>query len=133
VRLDLALIKVQSRGRPVRFYTDKTIDLGKTVEAIGHPRGLEFSITRGVVSAVRQRPGINLSGGGGKDVLYIQTDVPINPGNSGGPLFLGDRVIGVNAFGARKDTAEGLNFAVHYSEVLEFLREHLPGFQAKSE
>ncbi|MBM3951976.1 MAG: trypsin-like serine protease [Rhodospirillales bacterium] len=133
VRLDLALIKVQSRGRPVRFYTDKTIDLGKTVEAIGHPRGLEFSITRGVVSAVRQRPGINLSGGGGKDVLYIQTDAPINPGNSGGPLFLGDRVVGVNTFGARKDTAEGLNFAVHYSEVLEFLREHLPGFQAKSE
>lgn len=134
VRLDLALVKVQSRGRPVQFYTDKVVDLGKTVEAIGHPRRLEFSITRGVVSAVRRHPSINLSGGGGgKEVLYIQTDAPINPGNSGGPLFLGNRVVGVNTFGARKDMSEGLNFAVHYSEVLEFLREHLPGFQAKSE
>ena len=133
VRLDLALVKVQSRGQPVRFYTDKTIDLGKTVDAIGHPKGLEFSITRGVVSAVRRHPSINLSGGGGKDVLYIQTDAPINPGNSGGPLFLGDRVVGVNTWGLKKDTAEGLNFAVHYSEVLEFLREHLPGFQAQTE
>ncbi len=133
VRLDLALIKVQTRGRPVRFYSDKTLDLGKTVEAIGHPRGLEFSITRGVVSAVRRHPSINLSGGGGKDVLYVQTDTPTNPGNSGGPLFLGDRVVGVNTWGLKKDTAEGLNFAVHYSEVLEFLREHLPGYQAQAE
>lgn len=133
VRLDLALVKVQSRGQPVRFYGDKTLDLGKTVDAIGHPKGLEFSITRGVVSAVRRHPSINLSGGGGKDVLYIQTDAPINPGNSGGPLFLGDRVVGVNTWGFKKDTAEGLNFAVHYSEVLEFLREHLPGFQAQTD
>ncbi|MCC7015912.1 MAG: trypsin-like peptidase domain-containing protein [Rhodospirillales bacterium] len=133
VRLDLALIKVQSRGQPVRFYSDKTLDLGKTVEAIGHPKGLEFSITRGVVSAVRRQPSISLSGGGGKEVLYIQTDAPVNPGNSGGPLFLSDRVVGVNTWGFKKDTSEGLNFAIHYSEVLEFLREHLPGFQAQAE
>lgn len=133
VRLDLALVKVQSRGRPVRFYSEKTLPLGATVEAIGHPKRLEFSITRGVVSAVRRHPSINLSGGGGKEVLYIQTDAPINPGNSGGPLFLGDRVVGVNTWGLKKDTAEGLNFAVHYSEVLEFLREHLAGFQAQIE
>jgi serine protease Do len=139
VRLDLALVKVQSRGKPVQFYTGKTLDLGKTVEAIGHPRRLEFSITRGVISAVRRHDNINLVSqtgptgqptGGGKSVLFIQTDAPINPGNSGGPLFLGDKVIGVNTWGHAKKIAEGLNFAVHYSEVLEFLREHLPGYQA---
>lgn len=129
VRLDLALVKVQSRGKPVRFYRSQSLDLGKTVEAIGHPRGLEFSITRGVISAIRHRPSINLSGGGGKDVLYVQTDAPINPGNSGGPLFLSDEVIGVNTWGYNKSASEGLNFSVHYSEVLEFLRENLPGHQ----
>lgn len=97
------------------------------MEAIGHPRGKEFTITRGIVSAIRKTFSINLPRGAGDEVLYIQTDTPINPGNSGGPLFLGDRVIGVNTWGERQ--SEGLNFSVHYSEVLAFLREHLPGAQ----
>lgn len=129
VRLDLALIRVQSRGKPVRFYTERTLDLGKTVEVIGHPRGLEFSITRGVVSAVRRHPNIHMGGGGGKKVLFIQTDAPINPGNSGGPLFLGDKVIGVNAWKQTGAEIGGLNFSIHYSEVMDFLREYLPGYQ----
>ena len=53
VRVDLALVKVQTRGKPVSFYNNKTIGLGETVEAIGHPKRLEFSITRGVISAIR--------------------------------------------------------------------------------
>lgn len=126
--LDLALVKVQSRGKPVRFFTGRTLDLGASVDVIGHPKGLEFSITRGVISAVRQHRTVVLERGGGKDVLFIQTDAPVNPGNSGGPLFLGDLVIGVNTQGANKSVAEGLNFAVHYSEVMEFLRENLSGF-----
>ncbi len=128
MRLDLALIKVQSRGKPVRFFTSNTIDLGKTVEVIGHPERLEFSITRGVISAIRNHASINLPKGSGDKVLYIQTDAPINHGNSGGPLFLGDYVIGVNTWGKSRTIAEGLNFSVHYSEVLNFLKEHLPGF-----
>jgi len=128
VRLDLALIKVQSRGKPVRFYTKNTVDLGATVDAIGHPHRKEFSITRGIVSAIRKHFSINMPKGAGDQVLYVQTDAPINKGNSGGPLFLGDHVIGINTFGVSKDVAEGVNFSVHYSEVLDFLKEHLPGF-----
>lgn len=128
VRLDLALVKVQSRGKPVRFYTKKRIDLGATTEAIGHPKRLEFSITRGIISAIRNHASINMPKGSGDKVLYIQTDTAINNGNSGGPLFLGDHVIGVNTWGKSKSIAEGLSFSVHYSEVLNFLKEHLPGF-----
>jgi len=127
VRLDLALVKVQARGKPVRFFTKNRIDLGKTTEAIGHPRGLEFSITRGIVSAVRKHYSISLPKGAGDEVLYIQTDAPINPGNSGGPLFLDDYVIGVNTW--KRGDSEGLNFSVHYSEALAFMKEHLPGFR----
>ena len=123
-RLDLALVKVQSRGKPVRFYSDKTVDLGETVEAIGHPKGLEFSITRGVVSSLRK-----IERDGGKEVLFIQTDAPINKGNSGGPLFLRGKVVGVNTLGWAKHQAEGLNFSVHYSEVLRFIKSYIPGFQ----
>ena len=122
-RLDLALIKVQSRGNPLEIYAEPDLRAGSAVEAIGHPEGLEFSITRGVVSAVRKRSSILVPGTG--DVLTIQTDAMINHGNSGGPLFLGDKVVGVVTY-RRSNTSEGLNFAVHYSEVAKFLKDNLP-------
>lgn len=121
VRLDLALIKVETRGKPVDFYTGNTIDVGSTVEAIGHPNGLRFSITRGVISALRKLPSIYATGG--KEVLFIQTDAAINPGNSGGPLFLGNKVIGINDQKLVKAGLEGLGFSIHYSEVDNFMRE----------
>jgi serine protease Do len=124
---DLALIKVQARGKPVQFYTKKTLDLGKTVEAIGHPKGLEFSISHGVVSAVRRADPVVLPGGTRDKVLFIQTDAAINHGNSGGPLFMGNKVIGVNTQG--RTDGQNLSFAVHYSEVQTFLRENLPALK----
>jgi len=121
VRLDLALLKVETRNEPVSFYESNQIDLGEEVEAIGHPSGLEFSISRGIVSAIRKRKSVYDTGG--KEVLFIQTDAAINPGNSGGPLFLGDKVVGVNNQKIVKDSVEGLGFAVHFSEVQNFLKE----------
>ena len=120
VRLDLALIKVQDQGVPVQFFEGNTIDLGATLEAIGHPKGLTFTITRGIASAVRKKKSVYDVGG--KDVLFVQTDAAINPGNSGGPLFLGQQVVGVNN-NKLAGGAEGLGFAVHYSEVAEFMKE----------
>jgi serine protease Do len=121
VRLDLALVKVQEKGKPVQFYDKNTLDLGSTTEAIGHPKGLEFTITRGVISAVRKRTSVFDTGG--KKVLFVQTDTPINPGNSGGPLFLGDKVIGVNDNKLVGMDTEGISFSIHHSEVEKFLKE----------
>ena len=36
-------------------------------------------------------------------------------------LIFNDKVVGVNTQGLKK--AEGLNFAVHYSEVIDFINE----------
>jgi len=121
VRLDLALVKVQEKGKPVQFYDKNSLDLGSTTEAIGHPKGLEFTVTRGVISAVRRKESIFDTGG--KEVLFVQTDTAINPGNSGGPLFLGDYVIGVNDNKLVDVGTEGLGFAIHHSEVETFLSE----------
>lgn len=126
-RLDVALIDVERRGRPVAFYTGRDLRPGHTVEAIGHPRGHEYSITRGIVSAIRRHSSINLpKRASGEDVLFVQTDAPISRGNSGGPLFAGNRVVGMNTWGMVN--GQNLNFAVHYAELLNFLGEHLPGF-----
>lgn len=122
IRLDLALVKVEARGVPVAFFTGQNIPLGETVFAVGHPKGLEFSVSRGVISAVREIS--STAAPGGKKVRFIQTDAAINPGNSGGPLFLGTSVVGINTQKLASADLQGLGFAVHYSEVLEFLREN---------
>jgi serine protease Do len=122
LRLDLALIKVQARGEPVTIYREKSLTLGSTVEAIGHPSGLEFSITRGSISGIRRLP--SRYDPGGKSIRFIQTDVAINPGNSGGPLYLGQKVVGVNTLKLVSEEIEGLNFAVHYNELIRFLAKN---------
>lgn len=123
--LDLALIKVQSRGKPVAFYQNNRIELGSTVEVIGHPKGYEFSITRGVVSAVRQEKSPVLNAG--NDILQIQIDAATSPGNSGGPVFMGDKVISIVSWGRIDRGSENLNFTVHHSEAERFLAEALAG------
>jgi putative serine protease PepD len=76
---------------------------GQEVIALGTPLGLQNTVTRGIVSAVRAVNGVTL----------VQTDAAINPGNSGGPLV--DRsgsVIAIATMGMRSAVAQGLSFGV---------------------
>ncbi|WP_421955787.1 S1C family serine protease [Polaromonas sp.] len=120
IGLDLALIKVPELGKPVQF-ANSPLSSGTTVEAIGHPSGLEFTLTRGIVSAVRKMK--NPLVRGSNDMLVIQTDAAISPGNSGGPLFVGNQVVGVNSQKLVRTGVEGIGFAVHYAEVQRFIQE----------
>ena len=122
IALDLALLKVQKRGEPVTFFAGDRLPVGATVDAIGHPQGLEYSLTRGTISGIRRMP--SLYDPGGKPVRFIQSDVAINPGNSGGPLFIGDEVVGVNDWKLADTDLEGLSFSIHISEVKKFLAKH---------
>jgi serine protease Do len=80
------------------------------VVAIGHPRGLDQTVTQGIISA-KHRQGI-MDPSNYQD--YLQTDAAINPGNSGGPLLnLQGQVIGVNAAIASESGGfEGIGFAI---------------------
>ena len=115
---DLALIKVSVAGKPVTLSTDIPRP-GTIVEAIGHPKGLEFTISRGIVSAIRTLP--SPYGSGNSAITVIQTDAAISPGNSGGPLFAGAKVIGVNTLKLVAEDTEGIGFAVHSTEIADFL------------
>ncbi|MCU1386366.1 MAG: hypothetical protein JWL71_5063, partial [Acidobacteria bacterium] len=87
---------------------------GQEVIALGTPLGLQNTVTRGIVSAIRQVGGLTL----------VQTDAAINPGNSGGPLL--DRsglVIGITTMGVKASEAQGLGFAV----AIEHARAVLAG------
>jgi S1-C subfamily serine protease len=118
VRLDLALVRPQTTGKPLKIHSGP-IRLGETVEAIGHPKGYEFTITRGVVSAMRKLRSAAI--GSANLVEFVQTDTPISPGNSGGPLFLKDAVIGVNDWIRVDKGSQNLNFSVSFNEIREYL------------
>ena len=92
-----------------------------TVHAIGHPSGMTYTLTEGIISSIRRLA--SSYDPGGPHLLFVQTDVAINPGNSGGPLYVGDKVIGVNTKKLAKVDLEGLAFSVHVSEVMRFLEE----------
>ena len=78
--VDLAVLKV-SVADPTQPFLELAVPTdvkqGEEVLAIGSPLGLQNSVTRGIVSGVRDVDGISM----------VQTDAAINPGNSGGPLI----------------------------------------------
>jgi serine protease Do len=87
------------------------------VVAIGNPRGLDWTVSHGIVSALH-RTDIGPSGPTGFQD-FIQTDAAINPGNSGGPLLnLKGEVIGLNSMIiSQSQGSEGLGFAIPSKQV----------------
>jgi len=104
---DFAVLEVSPDFIPAKA-TEAPIDcdgepsLGTAVGAFGHPHGLDFTGTRGIISGQKYRWSKN----------WIQTDAAINPGNSGGPLIALEtgRVIGINTSSYK--SSDGIGFAI---------------------
>ena len=106
-QLDLALLWLERREgtalfrQPIATYA--SVQTGEKIYVIGHPEGLNFSISNGIVSRLP-----------GRDVLQISA--PVSPGNSGGPVYdeFGNLLGVVTSKVARsmEPEAENLNFAV---------------------
>ena len=94
------------------------MEVGEWVVAIGHPRGLDQTVTQGIISA-KHRRGIT-DPTGYQD--FLQTDAAINPGNSGGPLLnLYGEVIGVNtAIASQSGGSEGIGFAIPSNMAVQY-------------
>jgi serine protease Do len=111
-KTDLAVIRVSAKGSlPFAIFGDSdNVEVGEWVVAIGHPRGLDQTVTQGIISA-KHRAGIS-DPGSYQD--FLQTDAAINPGNSGGPLLnLKGEVIGVNAVIVSESGGfEGIGFTI---------------------
>ena len=111
-KTDLAVIKIDAKEAlpSVAFGDSDAVGVGEWVVAIGHPRGLDQTVTHGIISA-KHRRGIS-DPSSYQD--FLQTDAAINPGNSGGPLLnLRGEVIGVNAaIASQTGGFEGIGFAI---------------------
>lgn len=98
---DLALLHATNIRAPVISFGSGSVSVGQTVFAIGSPRGLELSLSEGLVSSLRRVD----------DGSLIQTTAPISPGSSGGGLFDEDgRLVGLTT--AQVVNGQNLNFAV---------------------
>jgi len=91
--------------------------VGHAVGAFGHPWGLSFTGTRGIISGITSR------------FLQenLQTDAPINQGNSGGPLISlqHGKIVGINSATLAEKNAQNVNFVLpmkYACRILELLR-----------
>jgi serine protease Do len=115
---DLAFLEAPAQIElpEIRLGSYEAMKDGDQVLAIGHPYGLNYTATQGVISKVdRIRDGLK----------FIQIDAAINPGNSGGPLVNdAGEVIGVNSFIIRG--GDNLGFALPVNYLREALQLYLP-------
>ncbi len=124
---DLALLEIDDENdlpqvEPIRF-SDRPVQVGQKVVAIGNPFGLQSTVTTGIVSAL----GRDLETIGRIEIPMIQTDAAINPGNSGGPLLDSrGRLVGINTAiitGRGGAGSVGIGFAVPAALLDESLAE----------
>ncbi len=91
---DIALVKIEVKEslKQVKIADLDELKVGSWVMAYGAPMRLKYTVTAGIVSALkRSLPNQPF-------VPFIQTDAAVNRGNSGGPLFnLRGEVVGVNS------------------------------------
>jgi S1-C subfamily serine protease len=108
---DLAIVQIKAPGlQPMTLGDSTNLQVGQKVYAIGNPFGLAGTLTRGIVSSIRQ---VQEPDGLVIDEA-IQTDAAINPGNSGGPLLnWHGEVIGINTMIASSvGQSAGIGFAI---------------------
>ena len=121
-RRDLALLfitTVPTGLRPAPLGETGGVEVGQDVYAIGHPKGLLWSYTEGVVSQIRPDYQWKFREGSMHQATVIQTQTPMHPGSSGGALFDGDgRVVGITS-GQQDPT---LNLAIAVSEVRDWVQ-----------
>lgn len=106
---DLVVIKIDAKNLPTLTLSEDEVKAGEPVVAIGHPLGLEDTVSNGLVSAVRET----------EEITILQISAPIAPGSSGGPLF-NDRgeVIGVATAILRGGQNLNLGLPVRYVQEL---------------
>ena len=121
---DLALLKIldsDKKLKPLKFAKDtKKLEVGTEVFALGHPMGMAWTTTKGIISSnerYARHPYIHA----------LQTDAAINKGNSGGPLLnMQGEIVGINALMvSRISESAGVGIAIRGDIVQESLKSML--------
>lgn len=113
---DIAVLELETppAGRKAaKLDRTATPTIGEPVGAFGHPLGIPFTGTRGIVSGNTDVTGPDL----------VQIDATVDHGNSGGPVIaLRDRrIVGIATAMAGNNAADRLNFATPIEDVTHIL------------
>ena len=111
--LDLALLWIPRESGQGTFAeplaSTASVSEGEPVFVIGHPEGLRFTLSTGIISRMENST--------------IQMSAPVSPGNSGGPVFddRGELIAIVTSMVDKHGdpNAENLNFAVRADALLD--------------
>ena len=110
-KMDLVLLKINKVKAPAIALGDSsTIAVGDEIFAVGNPKGLEGTFSKGIISAIRKIEEDNL----------LQITAPLSPGSSGGPILnIDGEVIGISV--ATFKGGQNLNFAIPVSYLSNLL------------
>ena len=119
-KYDLAIIKINDKIKTkyLKLGDSNKLNTGDSVYAVGFPKNLTTNVnnikyTLGIISG--QQNGL------------IQTDTAINPGNSGGPLFLGNKVVGVNSRKLIGDNVSNIGYCIpiNYYNLIKNIKDKI--------
>ncbi|WP_158735903.1 S1C family serine protease [Alteribacillus sp. YIM 98480] len=118
--VDVALVRVDALkdAEPLPLVEDEYLEVGDEVMALGSPRGLDNTVTTGIISGVDrdfELPPYTYENA-------YQISAPIAPGSSGGPLVMqkSGQVAGINSAGM---TEGDIGFSIPINDVLPMVEK----------
>ena len=108
---DLLKVSVDIPSEKIHWLrlSDEVPPVAQRIVVVGSPMGLEQSVSDGIISSVREIPGLG---------TFFQMSAPISPGSSGSPVInMKGKVVGVASFQFVK--GQNLNFAVSSESIRE--------------
>jgi len=115
---DVCQIKASNLNAPsVPMGEVAKLHVGQNVYAIGNPKGLDLTMSAGLLSSIRRDER--------DQVLLLQTSAAISGGSSGGGLFDENGIlIGLTTLGSVSGDAQNLNFAIPVDWIRELPQRH---------
>ncbi|HEV7913339.1 MAG TPA: S1C family serine protease [Albitalea sp.] len=102
---------------PVALSEVSRLQVGQPVYAIGNPKGLDQTMSAGLLSSIRRNER--------EQVVLLQTSAAISGGSSGGGLFDDNAaLIGLTTIGSVSGELQNLNFAIPVDWIKELPQRH---------
>jgi serine protease Do len=115
---DLCQLRAPGFAAPVvELGAASRLTVGQEVYAVGNPKGLDLTMSAGLISSFRRDDKQRL--------LLIQTSAAISGGSSGGGLFDADgALVGLTTIGSVGADTQNLNFAIPVDWIRELPERH---------
>lgn len=110
---DIAVLAIKDASFPyLKMAKLATVKIGEDIYAIGAPKGMAYTLTKGTVSAKERIV---------RDEPFIQIDAAVNKGNSGGPL-LNDAGEVIGMITMKMTDSEGIGLAIPTDRIADTLK-----------